>query len=303
MNPEADLDLVRQVLAAPAGPSHQASRNARFALLDAIQAERRVGSRQRLQGRFRPRGARRLALLSAALLLGATGATAATVITINSFGHDTPAQLFRDNPDRFGSPWVHQSLVPGTVRLVETIKVPGVGQAEYWTAAATHHGICVGLRLPGRVWAGSINKFRLGGPVPGCVYKFPANPAQGWSPKRGFFSLEYQGNSRWDGRIVHRDRPRRGQPGCSARCVHGHHDSSCRRALLRDPDPAKSRAMGRMGTGPRSRPATAIPPRNPGGLWAGPGQGPRDNRALIADAIRPTRGTDRSHAAAARIAP
>ena len=212
MNPEADLDLMRQVLRTPTGPSHQARRDARFALLDVIRADGRPGPTQRLRRRLRPTGARRLALLSAALLLGATGATAATVAAIDSFGHDTPAQLFRENPDRFGSPWVHQSLVPGTVRLVETIRIPGVGQAEYWTAAATHHGICAGLRLPGRVWAGSFNRFQLGGPVPGCVYKFAANPAQGWSPKRGFFSLEYQVGGRWQGRVVIGTVPDVGRP-------------------------------------------------------------------------------------------
>jgi hypothetical protein len=229
MNPEADLDLMRQVLGAGTEPSHQARRDARFALLDVIEAERRIGPTQRLRRRLRPNGARRLALLGAALLLGATGATAATVITIDSFGHDTPTQLFRDNPDRFGSPWVNQSLVPGTVRLVETIKVPGVGQAEYWTAAATHHGICVGLRLPGRVWAGSINRFQIGGPVPGCVYKFPANPTRAWSPKRGFFSFEYQVGGSWDGRIVIGTVPDVGSPmavrdaftGTTTRVVNG----------------------------------------------------------------------------------
>jgi len=198
MNAEADLDLIRRVLPDPGEPSAGARRDARVALLHVISGERRTRRRHRV------RGPGRLALVWAALLLGTTGATAATVFAIDNFTHDTPTQLFRVNPDRLlGSPWVKQSLVPGTVRLVESFKVPGVGQAQYWTAQATHHGICVGLRLPGAVWAGSTeNRFELSGPVPGCVYKFSADPKAGWSPKRGFFWLEYQVGGSWRGRIV-----------------------------------------------------------------------------------------------------
>jgi hypothetical protein len=201
MNAEVDLDLIRRVLPAPAGPSDQARFDGRAALLEAIAAEG-GGGRGWRPGLRAPRRAGRLMLVWGALLLGATGATAATIVAIDGFSHDTPTQLFSVNPDRIGNPWMNQALVPGTVRLVESFRVPSVGEAQYWTARATHHGICVGLRLPGGVWAGSENRFELSGPVPGCVYKFSPNPKAGWSPKRGFFWVEYQVGGSWQGRIV-----------------------------------------------------------------------------------------------------
>lgn len=215
MNPESDLNLIREVLKVRTAPSLQARRDARVTLLDAIDAGNRVGRASRPRRRFRALGARQIALLAGALVIGATGATAATIITIDSFSHDTPTQLFRDNPQgrlRSPSPWVKQSLVPGTVRRVETLNVPGVGEAQYWTAEATHHGICVGLRLPGGVWAGSDNRFQLSGPVPGCVYRFSPDPKKGWSPQRGFFEVEYQVGRRWNGRITFGTVPTVGRP-------------------------------------------------------------------------------------------
>jgi hypothetical protein len=214
MNPGADLDLVRDLLPVSTEPSDAARREARVALLAAIGAERRVADAARPRRRVRTRGTRRLAAVCGALLLGAAGATGATVVAIDSFSHDTPTNLFRTNPDRIGNPWVRQSLVPGTVRRVETITVPGVGAAQYWTAQATHHGICVGLRLPGGVWAGSSDdRFQLGGPIPGCVYRFSPHPTAGWSPKRGFFWVEYQvGRGHWQGRVTFGTVPAVGRP-------------------------------------------------------------------------------------------
>ncbi len=212
MNPEADLDLIRQIFKVSLEPSLQARHDARATLLDVIDAENRVARASRPRRRFRALGARRIGLLAGALVIGATGATAATVVTMDSFSHDTPTQLFRDNPDRLFSPWVKQSLVAGTVRRVETLNVPGVGNAEYWSAESTHHGICVGLRLPGGAWAGSNNRFQIGGPVPGCVYRFSPDPKTGWSPKKGFFWVEDQVGGRWNGRIVYGTVPNVGRP-------------------------------------------------------------------------------------------
>jgi hypothetical protein len=202
MNAEADLALMRQIFRVSTEPSVRARHDARAALVEVIDAETRVGRASRPR-RFRALGARRIALLAGALVIGATGATAATVATIDSFGHDTPTQLFRDNPDSLGSPWVKQSLIAGTVRRVETLNVPGVGKAQYWTAESTHHGICVGLRLPGGAWAGSYSRFAISGPLPGCVYRFSPDPRTGWSPKKGFFWVEDQLGGRWEGRIVY----------------------------------------------------------------------------------------------------
>ena len=107
--------------------------------------------------------------------------------------------------------------------------MPGVGEAQYWTGQATHHGICVGLRLPGGVWAGSYNRFELGGPVPGCVYRFSPDPKSGWIPQRGFYEVEYQAGGRWPGRITIGTVPDVGKPvivrdvysGATARVIDG----------------------------------------------------------------------------------
>lgn len=203
MNPETDLDLMREILKVSTEPSLRARRDARATLLGVIDAQNRVARGSPPRRRFRALRARRIGLLAGALLIGATGATAATVVTIDSFSHDTPTQLFRDNPPRLFSPWVKQSLVAGTVRRVETLNVPGVGKAQYWTAESTGHGICVGLRLPDGVWAGTNSRFEISGPLPGCVYRFSPDPKQGWSPKKGFFWVEDQVGGRWEGRVVY----------------------------------------------------------------------------------------------------
>ena len=212
MNQESDLDLMREMLKVSTDPSERARQQARASLLDLIDAEDHVVAAPRLRRRVRAAGNRRFGVLVAALVIGASSAAAATVAAIDSFGHDSPTRLFHDNPARFFSPWVAQALVPGTVRLVTTLSVPDVGRAEYWTAESTHHGICVGLRLPGGVWAGSPNRFEVGGPVPGCVYRFSPTPTTGWSPKRGFFWDEDQVGGRWEGRIVYGTVPNVGRP-------------------------------------------------------------------------------------------
>ena len=212
MNQESDLDLTREILKVSTDPSERARHEARTSLLDRINAEDHVVTAPRLRRRVWAAGNRRVGVLAAALVIGASSAAAATVAAIDGFGHDSPTRLFQDNPVRFFSPWVTQALVPGTVRLVTTLSVPTVGRAEYWTAESTHHGVCVGLRLPGGAWAGSPNRFEVGGPVPGCVYRFSPTPRTGWSPKRGFFWDEDQVGGRWQGRIVYGTVPNVGRP-------------------------------------------------------------------------------------------
>ncbi len=226
MNSEADLDLMREVLKVRTEPSLQARRGARVTLLDAINAENRVGRGSRSRRRFRALGARQTALLAGALAIGATGATAATVITIDGIGHDSPNQLFRDNPSRLFSPWVKQSLVAGTVRRVETLNVPGVGEAQYWTAEATHHGICVGLRLPGGVWAGleqQVSAQRAGSRLRIQVLARP--PKRVEPPKRVLRGRVFGGPPLE--RTDHlRDRPERRSASRGARRLQRHNDAS-----------------------------------------------------------------------------
>jgi hypothetical protein len=112
MNQESDLELMREMLRVSTDPSERARHEARASLLDLIDAEDHVA------------GNRRVGVLAAALVIGASSAAAATVAAINGFGHDSPTRLFHDNPARLFSPWDTQALVPGTVRLVTTLSVP-----------------------------------------------------------------------------------------------------------------------------------------------------------------------------------
>ena len=81
---------------------------------------------------MRALGARQLALLAGVLAIGASGATAGTIFALNdfTFSHATPTELFKANPRGVGvpgQPWAGESLIPGTVRYVESLQLPTVG--------------------------------------------------------------------------------------------------------------------------------------------------------------------------------
>lgn len=124
MNQESDLDLMREMLRVSTDPSERARHEARASLLDLIDAEDHVAAATRVRRRIWAAGNRRVGVLAAALVIGASSAAAATVAALHGFGHDSPTRLFDDNPARLFSPWVTQALVPGTVRLVTTLRVP-----------------------------------------------------------------------------------------------------------------------------------------------------------------------------------
>jgi hypothetical protein len=84
---------------------------------------------------------------------------------------DSPAALFENNPQSTGaSPaalW-DQTVLPATVRAIETFTIPGLGSVQYWVANTKQQGICTGLRLPGGSWAGLQGNGQVGGAMPGC---------------------------------------------------------------------------------------------------------------------------------------
>lgn len=211
MNLDADLDLLRERLPADVEPTPAARHAARSALLAEIRAERGERRPMRLRRRVRALGARQLALLAGGLAIGATGATAGTILALNDFdfSHDTPTELFQANPLRVGGqPWASESLIPGTVRYVESVQLPTVGKAEFWSADSRPYGICLALRLPGGSWAGGEGeRSHFSGPVPGCENR-PVGWAGAWN---GFLFFDYQ-VSNWLGRVAIGIVPTQGHP-------------------------------------------------------------------------------------------
>lgn len=209
MNLDTDLDQVREHLLVDIKPSATARHAARSRLLETIQAEPRDRRRVPLRRRLRTLTARQLALLAGTLSTGATGATAGTILALNNFefSHDTPTQLFKANP-RWQAPWAHEKLVRGTLRSIESVQVPTVGRAEFWSADSRPYGICLALRLPGGTWAGGAGaRFPFSGPVPGCENR-PVGWAGAWN---GFAFIEYQ-VSNWRGRVAIGIVPTQGRP-------------------------------------------------------------------------------------------
>lgn len=160
-------------------PGDSGDVRARAALGHEIERIARFGSSRRW-ARSIHRGGRRAVLVPAALLLTTAAAAAATGIAtgvLNPFqvAHDNaidaPLRLFENNPGVTGATpaalW-HQTVIPATVRQVETFTVPGVGAVHYWVADTEQHGICTALRLPDGTWAGLQHSGRAGGSMPGC---------------------------------------------------------------------------------------------------------------------------------------
>ncbi len=209
MNRDTTLDLVREQLLLDIEPSADVRVAARSRLLATIHAERLDRRRVPLLRRVRALGARQLALLAGALAVGATGATAGTIFALNDFefSHDTPTQLFKANP-RWQAPWAREAVIPGTVRYVESVHVPTVGTAQFWSADSKPYGICLALRLPGGTWAGGEGaRFPFSGPVPGCENR-PVGWPGAWN---GFVFIEYQPWP-WRGRVAIGIVPAHGHP-------------------------------------------------------------------------------------------
>jgi hypothetical protein len=179
-NHEMDLLFaMRDLGVAEPLPGDAGDVRARAALGREIDRMSRLGSSRRW-ARWIRRGGHRAVLMPAALLLTTAAAAAATGIAtgvLNPFqvAHDNaidaPLRLFENNPGVTGATpaalW-HQTVIPSTVRRVETFTVPGVGLIQYWVADTEQHGICTALRLPGGTWAGLQHNGQVGGSMPGC---------------------------------------------------------------------------------------------------------------------------------------
>jgi hypothetical protein len=204
VNPQTDLDPIRDAFPLAGAPSPSALGQAREALLNAIAAERPAPAERRRHHRAVSRV--RVLAAVAATLAGATTAAAATrLIDLDDLfnSHAAPARMFAANPAAVG-PWTtnQHPVIPGTTRLVETVSVPHVGRVQYWTAAAAHDGICLGLRLPDGRWDDLSNSGLGSGPVPGCTWI-----------GRGFFWNESQFSRGFDdGRLLYGIVRARGRP-------------------------------------------------------------------------------------------
>jgi hypothetical protein len=180
MNMNSDLDLITVVLSRPTGPSIKARSDARDKLLHAIAIERPAnrGSRP-VRQRRRVRRPAAIGVVVLGLFSAAAVAATTHLITLSSLigTHARPAELFVANPEGWGQPGYRYVAVPHTSRLVETVTVPGGGKVQYWTANATHHGICLGLRLANGTWADlTRTPSPIGiGPAPGCIGTTRAN--------------------------------------------------------------------------------------------------------------------------------
>jgi hypothetical protein len=109
-------------------------------------------------------GRRSIALVPAALfaVVIATAAVAATVALTRA----DPTALFDSNPAYGGR---GQTVIASTVRRIDTFKVPGVGDMQYWMANTKQHGLCQALRRPDGTWAGFADHGTGAGEVPGCA--------------------------------------------------------------------------------------------------------------------------------------
>ena len=115
------------------------------------------------------------ALIACAALAAVCGSAAVAKVTgiIDPFAwlaHERPLQLFRAAPgyDRRRQP----AVVPGSVRLVETVFVPRVGKVQFWTARTINGWACAAFKLPNGEWAGTTlrgsARYGFSGPVPSC---------------------------------------------------------------------------------------------------------------------------------------
>lgn len=141
--------------------------------------------RRRGAGRWIGRSSRPIVLAPAGVLLGVAVAAAATGIAtgvINPFqvahknAGDAPTLLFETNPYALDTPTPSfpgfhrktETVIPSSVRQIETFTIPKVGTVQYWVADTEQHGICGAVRLPDGRWAGLQHGGQQGGSPPGC---------------------------------------------------------------------------------------------------------------------------------------
>lgn len=161
--------LLDRVRAANPVPVATITNDELFARIVASPGDARLGaSRPRRRRRI---GARGLALVAAAVVLGGAGGT------VQLLSHDSPKALFKADPQgQFSRRPGHtggtgQTVIPQTVHRATTFTVPQVGRFEFWIARSRPSGwLCTALRQPDGTWADLVgaDKYQISGPVPGC---------------------------------------------------------------------------------------------------------------------------------------
>jgi hypothetical protein len=131
--------------------------------------EREIAGRRRAPRRFRlPFSNRNIALIPAVLVMaGATTAAAGTLAVL----HADPTALFRKNtPSGSTVPGLprKQTVIPSSVRMIDSFRVPDLGAVQYWVADTAEHGVCEAFRRPDGTWAGYADHGTGGGQLPGC---------------------------------------------------------------------------------------------------------------------------------------
>jgi hypothetical protein len=189
--------LLDRIRAADPAPAATITDHGLFARIIAGPGDPRLARPARTRRRLGA-GARRLALLGAAVVLTAAGGTAGA-IQLGVFSHASPQALFKDNPaGRFpGSR--HQAVNPRTVRQAAAFIVPGVGRFGFWIALSQKGWLCTAIRQPDGTWAAlTDDRFQLGGPVPGCggwswrdAHGFAYYPASIPAPRHRIWRIVY----------------------------------------------------------------------------------------------------------------
>jgi hypothetical protein len=137
------------------------------------------GAIQRWQGRHTRRGR----LIAGAVAVVVTLSAAAGIKAIlgpSQFAHVTALTLFSGSPSDSSQ---HHGVIPASVKLLETIQVPGFGALQYWVGQTTSGNWCAALRFPDRVWARytpNDPEYNYGG-----ILELPVGPSRCNSPAQG----------------------------------------------------------------------------------------------------------------------
>jgi hypothetical protein len=98
----------------------------------------------------------------AALAVVATAAAATTAAVAIS-----ATNLFQQNPTAIpGAP--PQTVLPATVRQVDSVDIPNYGTVVAWGATTQQGGLCLALKLPDGTWGVLPGTATVSGQVPGC---------------------------------------------------------------------------------------------------------------------------------------
>lgn len=201
--------LLDRVRAANPVPAATLTNDALFAQIIARPGDARLAPSKRR----RRVGTRGLALIAVAMVLTAGGGAFGAVQLVLS--HASPKALFKADPAGQSSRrpghtgGTGQTVIPKTVHLATTFKVPGVGRFEYWIAISRPNGwLCTAIRQPDRTWADlGGDRFQLGGPMPGCG-TLPWHDAHGFAYDQS--SMPSTGKRVWQ--VVYGYAPATGHP-------------------------------------------------------------------------------------------